>query len=162
MGLVSGMSYYSGPALPKGVEPARGLMLDDDGSLCRMFRKALLESQLEFRMEIVLPNLRPLTCHWGRCGQTAGVVAWHHGNAVEAVSVFLSGIDRKEEAAAAEALLASRPFPIPVYQWHEVLRHDHPFYATFLFTPASVQDAGIPTAAPALANSFFTILGILE
>ena len=160
--MVKGITYYFGPQLRKGVEPARGLMLEDNGALCRTFRKALLESQLEFRMDIALPKLRPLTCHWGRCGQTAGVAAWHHDKSVEAVTVFLSGIDRKEEAAAAEALLASRPFPIPLYRWHEVLRAEHPSYATFLFTPASVEDASIPTAAPALANAFFTILGVID
>jgi hypothetical protein len=162
MGLVSGITYYFGPALANGVEPARGLMLDDNGALCQTFRKALLESQIEFRMEIALPKSRPLTCHWGRCGQTAGIVAWHHDKNVEGLTVFLSGIDRQEEATAAEALLASRPFPIPLYRWHEVLRREHPLYATFLFTPASVNDTGIATAAPALANSFFTILGVIE
>jgi hypothetical protein len=162
MGMVKGITFYSGPPLRHGVEPARGLMLDDDGALCRTFRKALLESQLEFRMDITLPDARPLTCHWGRCGQTAGVVAWYRNQVVEAVTVYLSGIDREEEAAAAEGLLASRPFPIPLYRWHEVLKSEHPLYATFLFTPASVEDVGIPTAAPALANSFFTILGVIE
>ncbi len=162
MGMVKGITYYFGPPLRKGVEPARGLMLDDDGALCRTFRKALLESQREFRMDITLPKLRPLICHWGRCGETAGVVAWHHDKAVEAVTVFLSGVDRKEEAAATEALLASRPFPIPLYRWHEVLEAEHPLYATFLFTADCVEDAGIATAAPALANSFFTILGVIE
>lgn len=162
MGLVSGITYYFGPPLPKGMEPARALMLDDNGALCQTFRKALLESQLEFRMDITLPDSRPLTCHWGRCGQTAGVVAWYRDQVVEAVTVYLSGIDRQEEAAAAEALLASRPFPIPLYRWHEVLTREQPSYATFLFTPASVEDASIPTAAPALANSFFTILGVIE
>jgi hypothetical protein len=122
MGLVSGITYYAGPALPHGVEPARGLMLDDNGALCQTFRIALLESQLEFRMEIRLPKLRPLTCHWGRCGQTVGVVAWYHDKVVEAVTVFLSGIDKKDEAATTEALLASRPFPIPLHRWHDVLK----------------------------------------
>ena len=137
-------------------------MLDDNGALCRTFRKAILESQLTFSVDIGLPNTRPLTCHWGRCGQTAGVVAWYHDKTVEAVTVYFSGVDRKEEAAAAEAMLASHPFPIPLYRWHEVLKAQQPLFATFLFTPASMEDEGIPTAAPALANAFFTILGVVE
>lgn len=162
MGVVKGITYYVGPSLPKHVEFARGLMLDDDGRLCRTFRKALLESHLEFRMEIAMSKLQPLTCHWGRWGQTAGVAAWYHDEVAQAVSVYLSGIDRKEEAASAEAMLASRPFPIPLYRWHEVLKKGHPLLATFLLTPRSVEDEAIPTAAPALANSFFTTLGVTD
>ena len=75
MGLVKGITYYFGPPLQKGIEPARGIQLNDDGGLCRAFRKAILDGQLEFRMEIALAQLRPLTCHWGRCGQTAGLAA---------------------------------------------------------------------------------------
>jgi hypothetical protein len=162
MGTVHGNTYYVGPPLQKGVELARSLMLKDNGALCQEFRKSLLASQLEFRMEITLLNLRPLMCHWGGCGQTAGVVAWQHDQTVEAVTVYLSGIDRKNEAAAAESLLASHPFPIPLFRWHEFLKAEHPLFATFLFAPASAADASIPTAAPALANSFFTMLGVTE
>lgn len=74
-------------------------------------REAVLESQLECRMNIAPPKLRRLTCDLGRCWQTAGMVARCHYEVVEGVAVFLSGIERNDEVEVAEKLLAFRPFP---------------------------------------------------
>jgi len=160
MGMVEGIIYYVGPDTGRPIRPGQNLMLDDDGALCQTFRKALLESQRQFEMQIRVLQYPPMACHWMGCAQTAGVAAWRHDKVIEAVTVYLNGVDPKEEAIAVEMALASKPLPIPLYRWHELLQHGkRPVYATFLITPASIEDRVVATAASALANSFFSILG---
>ena len=156
---VEGMTIYVGPPLPGKLQPAQSLTLNDDGALCQKFRKALLESQVAFDMIIQIGKLPPMSCQWGRAALTAGAAAWFHGQTMEAVTAYFNGIDKDEEEWAVEQLLASKLLPISLHIWHKVLQAKRPIYATFLITPASISDALIATAAPALANSSFGLLG---
>ena len=159
MGMVKGITFYVGPDLARPLQPPENLMLKDDGALCRKFRQALLNSEQPFTLELRIREFLPLYCNWAKCGETAGVAAWWRGNVIEAVTGYLGGVDQDDEDLV-ELALAAKPFPIPLHRWHEVLNQTRPIYATFLLTPASAEDRVIPTAAPALAFSFFSMLGM--
>ena len=157
MGLVQGLNFYLGPQLPGPLRPAK--MLDDDGSLCQMFRGAILKSQDLFTVRLKVAPHPEVVCSFIKCGQTAGLAHWGYGEATQAVTAYLCGLDKQDEGLVASTL-ATKPFPITLHLWQQVLAAKRPIYATFYVTPASFDDRVIATAAPGLANSFFSTLGV--
>lgn len=158
MGHVSGNIYYCGEAEAPKTPPPKDLMLPD-GSLCQMFREALLKSQQRFHTELRIQDFPLVHCEWMGCGQTAGVAAWHSGEAWDAVTAYFNGLDPKEEVMAIETALIGKRLPIALHQWHDVLSCPKPLFATFILTLSGHNNPVIATAAPALANSFFSIMG---
>lgn len=155
------MICYVGPDLGRKPAPASPVASRANAEIHRVFRRALLDDPGKFRMTINVVGHPPLLCHWVGCGPTAGVAAWAHGPVWEAVTAYLNGVDVNEETLLVERALASRPLPIPLYRWHRVRAARRPVYATFLLTPASVEDRVIATSAPALAHTFFGLLGTI-
>ncbi len=160
MGTVQGIVYYVGPKVVPATRPCGALRINDGGALCQTFRKALLAGKLEFRVHLRVLQFPPLTCHWEKAGDTACVVRWMYGRVVEAATVYVNGLDAEDEHDLVHMTLTARRLPIPLYVWQDlIMLRQRPVYATFLFTPASLGNRVIATAAPALANSFFSILG---
>ena len=158
MRTVKSITIYVGPKLERIEHPAPELP-PDDGSLCQLFHKTLTKERKLFRVKLDVPPFPPVVCHFAQCGYTAGAAAWSVGENDEAVSAYLSGLDRDDERAV-ELALASRPYPISLFDWHKVLQMKKPILATFLLTPTSLDNRVIITAAPALANSLFSYLDV--
>ena len=158
---VRGQTYYVGPP------PVVALTLPDtvdenaDGTLARLFREALLKNPETFSVEIRLPGYPLLNCNFARCGQAAGVAQWWRGRDPDALTAYLPGLDDEEEHLV-EQVLAVKRYPISLHNWHNVLEAKRPVHANFLLTPASANDPLIPSAASALAFSFFSILGVVD
>ena len=159
MGMVTGLIFYVGPNLGRPLPAPENLMLDDDGSLCQTFRQAILKSPEAFTLQIELAPHPKLYCNFAVCDQAAGVANWWRGKTTEAITAYLPGVDEDDEYIV-ERALALKPYPISLHLWHEVLKDKRPIYATFLLTPASAKDRVVATAAAALANSFFSTLGV--
>ena len=157
--MVRGITCYVGPRVQGRLRAGKNL---DDGSFCPAFKKALLEGHREFRMTIQVANHPPMTCQFGKAGETAGVAGWIDGRKMLAVTTYLAGIDPSEECASVAMMLASKPLPITLHQWHKVLETKPPIYGTFMFTAEAYGDDRIATAVPALANSFLSLLGAVE
>ncbi len=158
MGMVTGLIFYVGPKLVRPVRAPENLMLDDDGSLCQTFRKALLKEPEAFTIQIEVSPFPKVFCNFAVCGQAAGVANWWRDKTTEAITAYLPGVDEDDEYIV-ERALALKPYPISLHLWHQVLSAKRPIYATFMLTPASAEDRVIATAAAALANSFFSTLG---
>jgi hypothetical protein len=161
MGMVTGLIFYVGPSLARPIRAPENLMLDDNGALCQTFRQAILKAPEAFTIQIDLAPHPKGHCNFAFCGQAAGVAHWWRNESTEAITAYLPGVDEDDEYIV-ERALALKPFPISLHLWHEVLKAKRPIYATFLLTPASAEDRVIATAASALANSFFSTLGITE
>jgi len=168
MGTVNSITTYIGPEVGMPVMPVSGLDHNDDGTLCQRFRDLLLPDRKPFKLTLHSHAAPSLNCNFLPCGETAGVAAWWFGQKlglVEAVSVYLTGLDSQETKLVEIALATkpsehSKPLPISLFHWHNVLELKPPILATFLLTPDSRTNRMIATAAPALANSLFSILGV--
>lgn len=162
MHLVRGITCYVGPEVKGKLQVGRCLDVNKDGSLCQAFKNCLLKGRPQFRLTMEIRTLRPLVCQFGRAGETAGIAAWIDGPAMLGVTTYLAGVDPTEECAAVAMMLAKKRFPIPLYRWHDVLEAKPPIYGSFMFTREGYGDDRVATAAPALANSFFSLLGAVE
>ena len=160
---VHGISVYLGhsPAA-KHAAPAANLLLDDDGAMCQQFHRLLLdhaERQGPMEATVNIPELPPVDVRWTGVGRTAGVALWVRGGSVGAASVLLNGLENGEELATLHSVLC-QAVPVPLHVWDDFVREPRrPLLATVYLDLYHMMDPVIATAAPALANSFFTMFG---
>jgi hypothetical protein len=158
---VRGHTYYVGPPLNAPLTEPQPLPINEDGGLTALFREALLKDSSNFSVPIRVADHPILNCNFARCGEAAGGALWWCEGSSEAVFAFLPGLDEEEEDLVRWAL-ATKPYPITLYQWEEFLKVQRPIYANFLLTGNSAQDRLLGPASAALAFCLFSILGVVD
>lgn len=160
---VHGLHVYLGKSpAAKHASLGKNLYIQDEGFLCQQFRRSLLESQgasKQFRSRVDIPELPPVDVRWTWVGQTAGVALWERVGRVEAASILLNGIECDQEAQGAREVLAGHTMSVPMHVWETLAKERKPVILTMYFDLFSFSDPVIATAAPALANSMFTLFG---
>lgn len=154
--------YLGRSPAAKHATPAANLMLDDDGVLCRRFHEALLRSQSAsgtFKSKVAIPEMLAVDVHWVWAGDTGGVALWRRGGRTGAASVLLNGIEIAGEHEAVAAIFDRQRLAVPDHVWGTIAREPKPLMATLFYDLHSFTDPVIASAAPALANAFFTLFG---
>jgi hypothetical protein len=163
MPTVHGLHCYLGKSLAaKNAKVGQNLHIKDDGFLCKRFRRSLLESSGEpkaFRSRIALPELPPLDIRWIGVGQTAGVAIWERAGKIGAASILANGVECDGEVETAKEVLAAHRLSIPQKIWKTLAAEPKPLILTAYFDLYTYTDPVIASAAPALANAFFTLFG---
>jgi hypothetical protein len=163
MPLVKVLSIYLGKSpAAKHASPAPTLNLSDDGFLCQQFRRSLLDAQgasERFKVKVEIPELPPLDVEWSWADQTAGIAFWQRGGRIGAASILLNGTECDQENEMFAAAFLAHQLPVPQRVWKAIANEPKPMIATLFYNLYSFTDPVIATAAPALANAFFTLFG---
>jgi hypothetical protein len=156
-----GLCVYLGSS-PAAKNAHSGPLLDDGGNLMRQFHKCFLDAPPDatcLKATVQIPELPPVDLQWTSIGHTAGMALWIRHGKIGAASILLNGMEFDEESRVIRAVLASHGLPVPPHVWDRIAQGPRPLSVVLFYDFYHFTDPVLGTAAPALANAYFTLFG---
>ena len=140
-------------------QPLPIIVWEETVSLCRRFRRSLLDAEENFHVTIRLPQLPAVDLEWIGIGQTAGVAVWRVNGKIDAASILLNGLETDRDFRAIKVLFEEKNWPLPHSVREGIAREEPPLLMTVHYNTQSWANRTTATAAACLANTFFALFG---